>query len=235
MVNQAIGLLNDGRRADGSVALLKALSLADHLEPPKDRQEHLGALAGLCSRAGFDELALMAKADQIALSESLGETNPAGHQMITLANLFRGIGNLTAARNLNEKALSIGMTTRDPEMVTATATNLATLDMMEGDFAAALPRLRKSLGWFHKADSPRNEMITRAMFLQTLDRLESNHEEALLEARPLFGRLRGLIDAPDFKEIAAVAERVAQRHLDTHSEIDGQAWKARAIPELWGA
>ncbi len=86
-----------------------------------------------------------------------------------------------------------------------------------------------------KIESPRNEMITRAMLVQALDQLESDDERALQVARPLFGRLRRLLNEEQENDLTEVVERVAQRYLDANPETDGTVWKASALPELWEA
>lgn len=234
-VNASAQLFNSGRRADASVALLHALTLTERIESQRDRREHLGTLAGLFANAGFEELALMAKADQIAISEALGETQVMGRELITLANLFHGIGNHEVARRLNQRALDIGTAESDPEMAVAASTNLATHDMIRKNFTVALPKLEESLRLLSKIKSPRNEMITRAMLVQALDQLETDHERALQVARPLFGRLRSLLNEEQLKELTEVVERVAQRYLDAKPETDGTVWKSSTLPELWEA
>ena len=234
-VDASAQLLNSDRIADASVALLHALTLTEHIESQRDKRERLGVLAGQCAKAGFEELALMAKADQVVISEALHETQIMGHELITLANLFHGIGNHEVARRLNQRALDIGTAESDPEMAVAAYTNLAIQDITQKNFTSALPKLEKSLRLLSKFESPRNEMITRAMLVQASDQLETDHERALQAARPLFGRLRSQLSIEQRKELTEVVERMAQRYLGANPGTDVTVWKASALPELWGA
>jgi tetratricopeptide (TPR) repeat protein len=232
-VNRFIDAHKQKRRDNAGIHAMEALEHFFRITDQEEQREELRPLAPMFQQGGLEDLSLVVLVRLVALEEALGNHGGVSSALIHIGNVYTSMGNLDGALRYGERALEAAIRTDAFADAASASTNTASLLARQGDFAAALPRLRRSLELLDKVDNPRTEFITRGLLVQVLDELGSDTDEAFAVARPLFGRLAKL--AADVRgAIAEMLERIAARHHATHGKGDLAAAKAKLLPELWG-
>jgi len=232
-VNRFIEAYRSKRRDTAGVHAIAALESFSSISDQQRQRDELRPLPELFQRGGLEDLALCVLGRLAVLEQALGNDTAAASAMIEIGNVYAAMRNLDAARRWRERVLEAALAQNRFGDAASACTDAASFLAQQGDFAAALPRLRRSLELLAKGKHDRTEFITRGLLVQVLDELGSDSDEAFAVARPVFGRLASF--ASEIREpLAAMLERIAERHHSAQGGGDLAARKAKLLPELWG-
>lgn len=228
LVEEAGAANRDGRRDVAGQHLFEAVELARGIEALETRRQELGSLAGLCARAHFEDLAL------VALVAAHGDDEQTAALQIATGLHFARLSNLQDAAYWQERAIASALRGGDFVNAAAASTNLATFDASVGELAPAYDRAAKALDYLGHKTHPPTELRTRCLLVRLIADLGRSAEEAIAVARPIFSTLRGIkIDDSVRNDAIAALEQVVTRHLAAHPELSEHEWKSAHLPELW--
>lgn len=223
-----------GRRDLAGVHAMTALESFSKIADKQRRREELRPLAVLFQRGGVEDLALVVLSRLVVIEQALENHQGVTSALLDIGNIYTGMENYDDARSYAERALDVALENGNFADAASASTNVASVFARRGDYESALPRLRRSLELLRKAENPHSEFITRALLIELLDKVGSNTDEAFAVARPLFGRLSSFAVQIQ-SQLVEMLERIADRHPAVSDHTDLIEWKAKALPELWGA
>lgn len=222
------------RRSVAAGELFEAILLAMSAEPGPFRQVELTKLAVHCRTLWFEDLSLFAFVQAARESENMGEHERASTLMIEVGSLYSRLANLDEAAHWYQRARADGLAHSCYANAASASTNLATLAMAREDWPAAHQLASDSLDFLCRQPSPRTEAITRAVLILLAEHLDRPIDEALDHARTLFGALaKAPVPEQVRKDAAAALDRLVQKYLSAHPEVDGPTWKHAQLPALW--
>lgn len=228
-VNLGIHALRRGRKDEAGIYFWRALDALDAVDNERQQRDVLSEIAQFFLTAGFEDLALMAVADAMALDAKLGF--PAGmiRNRMTHANVHMRLGNHEAAeasyRELIEHCVKHG----ELANAASASTNLAIILANEGYRKEAIGMLAQSLRWLEQDALPETEIITRITLVQVLEFEESDPARIFDEARALLDRQGGALTPQYLDVLRQFIDQAAKRQGG-----DAEQRKRKRFPELYG-
>jgi len=226
----AIEALRADRRDEARVHLLNALRRFHEIIDRGTRKSELGVFASLLERLGFPSLAFAAAGDAIELDEALDDRRRLSEDILTRGNACMRLSIPEEAERAYRWALEMSLLKGDDGDAASASTNLAAMLGNRGRLKEALTLLKGSLTCLERQSHPHTELITRLALLQALDMEHQEAEFAIETAKRLFARFANLMRADQRDVAVASLDRIIERYLKEHPEIDSTAWKAQHFP-----
>jgi tetratricopeptide (TPR) repeat protein len=221
------------RFGEAGQLFLQALEQVESWPDGAERSHMLGTTADRCSLAGHPDIALMALGALLE-SSNAGQSQRYTADLLTLANSWNRLGRLNASARVNELALGCALERDQSADAASASTNLAMLDANEGYLSRALGRLQKSLELLKKESNPHTDAITRFALIWVVDAMEADPEIALTPAAALFTGLLEYVDDQRWGAVAPAFQRLVDRYLAAHPELNSEDWKREKFPRVFG-
>jgi len=234
-ISRAIELTHARQHGAAGQLLLRVLCQIETQPVDADWALRLGKLADVCQLTGHPDLSLMALRDLLGSAAPNVQPSRRCADLLTLANCWTSLGRATAASSVNEAALALAVEHACWADAASASTNLAAFAAGSGQLDIALERLQESLGYLAQDNgNPDTDAITRLALLRVVDALDADPAPALAASADLFTRLAPHVGRERWEEAAPAFQRLVERHLAAHPEIDAQAWKRATFPRVYG-